>query len=136
MARDVAPWIEFGNWLAAAMRKKQISRGELADKVGVDATTISRWITGKNQPQTIHCHPLAEALGEDPGEVLTRAGHGRPAENVKPVKQLIDPLAVEIDRMLGPTSPLSDSERDRIRLLVDAQLAPYRDRMRRARRTG
>lgn len=126
----------FGRWLKDKMRDHvpRLYRPELAEMVGVDPTTISRWIMKPQKPQTDKLRALADALGEDYGEVLTRAGHGRPAESVESVEIEIDPLARELGRMLDENSPLSDAERERLRIVIDSGLELYRPRMRRTRR--
>jgi transcriptional regulator with XRE-family HTH domain len=129
---------EFGQYLVDAMKahKPQLGRPQLAELVGVDATTISRWIMKDNKPQTDKLHLLADALNLDHGEVLARAGHGRPSDNVQAIEPEWHPLARELNRMLDQSSPLTDAERERTAIVVDAAIESNRPKMRRTRRAG
>jgi transcriptional regulator with XRE-family HTH domain len=129
---------EFAIWLAETMRTKRISRGDVAEAVDVDPTTVSRWITKNAQPQHEKIRPLAKLLKEPYPEVLARAGYGRqkPAENVEPIRRELDDLAVELGKMLQDSSPLTDEEREKLRIVIDAGMGPYRQKMHSKRRVG
>jgi transcriptional regulator with XRE-family HTH domain len=129
---------EFGQYLSDAMRAQTpvMEREDLAELVGVDASTISRWITKPGKPKTENLHALADALGLDHGEVLARAGHGRPADNVTPIEPAIDPLLREASRMLDERSPLTEADRERLRIIIGSGVELFRPKMRRTRRAG
>lgn len=126
---------EFGRWLMAAMRDHEppLDRAKLAARTGISASTISRWILKPGKPDTRRLAALAAALDRDYGEVLARAGHGRPADSIESEPAITDPLARELDQMLHPNSPLSDEDRERIRIIVGAGIDGWRAKMRRRR---
>lgn len=43
-------------------KAKKLSQQELADKLGVDRSTIAKWETGTNSPRTNKLHQLAKVL--------------------------------------------------------------------------
>src|SRR5690349_10149216 len=50
--------------IRAAMERRGIeSARELARRMGRDATTVNRWVTGKSVPNALVIRPLADALG-------------------------------------------------------------------------
>ena len=52
----------FGEWLAAAMRSRDLSQAALARTVGVADAQVSRWRRGQVVPSVHHLQRLAEAL--------------------------------------------------------------------------
>jgi transcriptional regulator with XRE-family HTH domain len=124
----------FGEWLAAIMKEKRLTRAEVAEAVGVDPTTVSRWITKNHQPQYAVTEPLAAVLGRPHSEVLDKTGYGAQAGSVRQINVDNDPLVVELGRMLALASKLSEAEKARLRLVIDAGIAPYRAKMNTKRR--
>lgn len=135
-ARPDLPPTAFGLYLIEAMEDHDppLSRQDLAGLVRVSESTISRWITGPGKPKTEILAVAADALGIDLGELLVRAGHGRPADP-ETIKQpeLAHPLLREVDRMLDPRSPLTDKDRERLLIIIEAGMEGFRSKMRRRR---
>lgn len=53
----------FVSRLAAARKSVGLSQVELARKVGVAQSTLSKWEQGDSDMQAVHLRPLAKALG-------------------------------------------------------------------------
>lgn len=134
MLADRTP-TEFGLFIMRAMAAHDppLNQGELAKRADVSQSTISRWIYSPGKPDTRRLDRLATALDVDYGELLSIAGHGRPAERVPDPGWPTDRLAQEIDAMLGGTSPLTEADRQYIRSMVDRVIDPYRRQMKRRR---
>ncbi|MCG3142471.1 MAG: hypothetical protein HDKAJFGB_03939 [Anaerolineae bacterium] len=68
-----------------ALRRKQLSwtQDQLAERVGVDAETISRFERGANLPSLPSLERLAAALNIEPGELLSKASTGRSTDVAK-----------------------------------------------------
>lgn len=49
---------------------KGVSQQTLADLCGVNRSTVSEWLTGRYVPKEKHLRLLADALGEDPMDLL------------------------------------------------------------------
>ena len=56
--------------LQAALKRNGMNQADLADKIGVQRVTISRYINGHRDPHRIHLQRMAEALGV-PEDYLT-----------------------------------------------------------------
>ncbi|MFS0841253.1 helix-turn-helix transcriptional regulator [Paenibacillus sp. 1P03SA] len=66
---------KFGDWLKEARTKTEMTQNELAEKVGVSFTYISKLERGKEDPPSEEiCIRLAKALGEDPFLITVQAG--------------------------------------------------------------
>lgn len=74
----------FGDWLRLALDKKGWSQGQLAIRVGVSPSTVSRWLTG-GRPDPEYAGRLAKAFGEPLAKVYAVAGH--PADYAPPERQ-------------------------------------------------
>jgi transcriptional regulator with XRE-family HTH domain len=48
-----------------------LTQAEVAEQVGVSATTISHWETGSKRPRASNIRKLATVLGVTPQEILT-----------------------------------------------------------------
>lgn len=130
---------DFGSWLDAYINSQDppIGRPELARRTDIDVTTIGRWIRGAIRPKPENLRALAPVLGVSYGELLTIAGYGAPTAPTEaaaiPKARPLDPLAVELGRMLDPDSPLTDEDRELLRLVVNQVMEPKRKGMRRRR---
>lgn len=123
----------FGRYLRDQMKRKEMSRVELARRCGVSGSTISRWMTTPVRPDTANVKTLAKVLGLDYAEVLAKAGHGHAAFSGmegSPAR------AQRIADMLAPDSPLSAKQREDLETAIDAITAPYEQIMQGIRRTG
>jgi transcriptional regulator with XRE-family HTH domain len=131
---------DFAAWLRDYVDSQQppITAAEVARRTPVDARTFGRWLHGDVRPTPDKLRAVAPVLGVAYGELLTRAGYGA-ATQPEPAafeRRPLDVLAVELDRMLDPASPLGDSDRDWLRLMVDQAMEVKRPLMRKRRRTA
>lgn len=60
---------QFGKRLAHARAAKNLTQRELADKIGITWSQISRYEAGKAKPRLAVAMKLAEALGIDAGDL-------------------------------------------------------------------
>lgn len=65
---------EFATWLTGEMDRRGWSNSELARRAGVVPSTLSKIITGYNQPGIDLCNGLARALNLPPELIFRRAG--------------------------------------------------------------
>lgn len=61
--------------LKEIMRRRRCLPSQLAADLGVSHATISRWLSGKNIPNTKSCRRLAEYGGLSLEKILSAAGH-------------------------------------------------------------
>ncbi len=128
----------FGDWLDNFMKSQSppIERRELSRRSGVDVSLIGRWIRNENRPSPERLRAIAPVLGVEFGNLMTLAGYGAPTEPAAEVVAApqIDELALELDAMLNPHSPLDPDRRDRLRLVVGQVMEAERSAMRRRRK--
>ena len=63
------------SFLKQLILRRQSSPSQLAIELGVSHATVSRWLSGKDVPNTESCHKLAEFSGEPLPNILFSAGH-------------------------------------------------------------
>ncbi len=126
---------DFGWWILKQMadRNPPMSQADLARRVRVSQSTVSRWIYDPIRPDTDKLAQLADALDLDRGEVLTRAGHGRPtpAADQPPA----DPLLAKLAILAGPNSPVPPARVAKLRATLELVIEPYEEYLTH-RRTG
>lgn len=102
----------FGRWLSITMGNKGLVAKDLAESVGVNASTLSRWMTGQAVPGMDRCVKLAAALNVDPGRLAVTAGQMHPevarAANLDPLPippptARLQHLKKQIDAIKGAT---------------------------------
>jgi transcriptional regulator with XRE-family HTH domain len=64
----------FGDWLRSAIARRGLTQKTLAELLGVDQGTVSRWAHNRDM-KARHLWPLARALRVSPVEVLRAAAH-------------------------------------------------------------
>jgi RNA polymerase primary sigma factor len=73
---------EFGAWLVRQLERTNMSREELAERVGLTRAAVSAWITGRAVPRDETMRAIADAFGAEYASMHTRttdvAGSGRP----------------------------------------------------------
>ena len=67
--------ISLVSFLEDLMRCRKLSASQFADDLGVSRVTVSRWLSGKDVPNTRSCLMLAEYSGVAVEEVFAIAGH-------------------------------------------------------------
>jgi len=64
-----------GSFLKEVMRRRRRLPSQLAADLGVSHATVSRWLSGKDIPNTRSCQRLAEYSGVPLEKVLSVVGH-------------------------------------------------------------
>lgn len=108
-----------------------LNQGDLAKRVGVSQSTISRWIFDSGRPDSAKLGQLAAALHVDHNELLVLAGHASPPSgqakpDAKTKTTKLDPLADDLNRLLASTSKLPAAEQQYLRDMVSRLINPYR----------
>lgn len=100
ITEEVSP---FGEWLLQELARNNLNQGELAERVGVSGTTVSRWIYGR-QPAGKYIDLIADALSRDYDTVATKAGYRPPNVEVDSdsATARLMPLIEKIDWMSIP----------------------------------
>jgi transcriptional regulator with XRE-family HTH domain len=98
MDTSVVSDIFFGQWLSGLLKVRGMSQGELARRIEVPRSTVSKWVRGEHVPSRDSCDKIALALGIPFEEVAAAAGHMVPTETFSrgPVK---DRLVELIERI-------------------------------------
>ena len=63
------------SFLKEVMRRRKRLPSQLAADLGVSHATVSRWLSGKDIPNTTSCRRLAEYTGSSLQRILSMAGH-------------------------------------------------------------
>lgn len=85
----------FSTWLTQEIQARDWSQRIIADKAGVSASGVGRWVRGESVPKPEHIPGLARALGLPDSEILSRM---MPRTLTEREISLAERLAVE----LGP----------------------------------
>lgn len=144
MRKDEGGWNpdEFRSFvLTAASRAGYERPADLARAAGVRDGMLSKWLHGREQPSIASLRKLAGPLRVKVIDLAVLAGRVDPAEiepetTVVTRHQAMHPLALELARMLAEDSPLTDQQRDRLIIVVDHSVDPYRRPMKRRRTSG
>ncbi|MGB3330147.1 MAG: helix-turn-helix transcriptional regulator [Thermomicrobiales bacterium] len=96
----------FSRWLTGLLRAQNIKASELARRLGVQRSQVSKWTTGRSVPDSLSCRLIADALDIDAAEVLFAAGH-------------LDAPAVESG------DPIRDRLHELVARIPSAELAPF-----------
>jgi transcriptional regulator with XRE-family HTH domain len=110
--------------------RKQV---DLARECGVSESTAGRLLYDQANFDRDTLKRVANALGLDVDAVV-RLADGGEVEAPVPVVEVgfRSPEGAELDRMLNPRSPLTDKQRDEIRLFFETMADRYRTVMRRS----
>lgn len=73
-ARRNGPKTPLGAWIASMLRSRRWTQTDLAERMGVDQSMISKWVRGARNPDIPRCESIARAFGVPPEEVLSLAG--------------------------------------------------------------
>lgn len=60
-----------GSRLGPILARQAVSQRELAERLGVDESQVSRWAQNQRAPYARTRRAIAEALGVDPAELLS-----------------------------------------------------------------
>lgn len=89
-----------GDRLARLRRAKGLSKSDLAEQLGVTATSICYWEQGRSRPRLARIEALAALLGTSPAELI------RPERTAAAAERLCETVArmrAEIARVAGTT---------------------------------
>jgi transcriptional regulator with XRE-family HTH domain len=129
---------EFGRYLTEAIIESGYETPtHFARDAGIDPGTVSRWIRNLERPSVRLLERAAPKLRRDVREMVAVAYPEGTDESAAPVdRPASHPLALELARMLAESSPLTDEQRERLVIVVDHSMDPYRRRMKRRRTSG
>lgn len=69
---EEAPLVAFLN---EVLRRRHLKPSQLASELGISHATVSRWLSGKDIPNTRSCYRLAEYSGVPAEKILSIVGH-------------------------------------------------------------
>lgn len=119
--------------LLKAMNKRGYeSQIGFARDLQVSPSTVSRWIFDSKRPSAEMLQKISVTLGIDIGDLLDAMLDVSPPKEPT-VGRSIDPLAFALSEFLAGDSPLSDDEKQRLRMIVEHILQPYWGKSRRKR---
>ena len=72
MSVEEVPFISFLN---EVLRLRRLRPGQLASELGISHATVSRWLSGKDTPNTRSCDKLAQYSGVPLEKILSIVGH-------------------------------------------------------------
>jgi transcriptional regulator with XRE-family HTH domain len=72
MSKNDSTFIEF---LKEVMRRRQRKPSQLAAELGISHATVSRWLSGRDIPNTNSCQRLADYSGVPVQKILAIVGH-------------------------------------------------------------
>lgn len=62
--------VQSGEYLRALLKRAGVTQTELADRLGIQQTSVSVWVRGKGRPEVDRIIAIAHALEMDPAELL------------------------------------------------------------------
>lgn len=72
--RRHGPRTPLGAWIMSMLRSRGWRQSDLAERMGIDQSMVSKWVRGARNPDGPHCEGLAAAFGVPAEEVLALAG--------------------------------------------------------------
>jgi len=72
MSKSDSPFVSF---LKEVLRRRKIKPSQLAAELGISHATVSRWLSGRDIPNTRSCYRLADYSGVPLQKVLAVTGH-------------------------------------------------------------
>jgi transcriptional regulator with XRE-family HTH domain len=112
----------FGRWLDLTMGNRNISGRELAKRMRVDDSAVSRWRNGKQSPGMDTCMRLAKVLDVNPLQLAATAGLLDPEETSIDLLPMPEPTAARryIKAQLSSIKGLTARERQHLMNTYDA----------------
>lgn len=131
----------FGQYLAEAIAERGYpTPTDFARDAGVSASAVSKWVRNIERPSVRLLERVAPKLGRDVRELVALAypegidGEAPPV--IVTTRPASHPLALELGRMLAEDSPLTAEQRERLVIVVDHSMDPFRRHMKRRRSSG
>ncbi len=103
---------EFSRWLFEQQQQRELSYRSIARRVGVAASTVYFWASGRSVPEPHNARKIAEAFGVDEDFILDLTGHRRMRESVLPS---------DVERLQTQIQELADSLQRNIRTVSVGQ---------------
>lgn len=129
--------------LEAAGRAGFERPADLARAAGLRDGMLSKWFNGRERPSMDSLRKLAEPLpGITATDLALLVGRLEPDEikgtRPRPPQPRLEvhSLALELGRMLAEDSPLTAEQRERLVIVVDHSMDPFRRHMKRRRSSG
>jgi transcriptional regulator with XRE-family HTH domain len=72
MTKSDSPFVSF---LKEVLRRRKSKASKLAAELGISHATVSRWLSGRDIPNTRSCQRLADYSGMPVQKVMAVAGH-------------------------------------------------------------
>jgi len=72
MNKSDSPFVSF---LKEVLRRRKSKPSQLAAELGISHATVSRWLSGRDIPNTRSCQRLADYTGTPVQKVMAAAGH-------------------------------------------------------------
>lgn len=94
------PRDRLATWLQGMLRARSWHQSDLANRMQVNRSMVSKWARGERIPDPPHCRSIAEAFAVPLNEVLVLAGHVPVSlrdEPDHPVRQRLHELVDVID---------------------------------------
>lgn len=125
----------FADYLRAAIAAAGFDNPtQFARKANADPSVVFAWLRGDRRPTIRSIERFAPVLGLRIETVVAAAYPEATNTTVAPLaRRPLHPLAAEVDRLLGDESPLTDEERQRVTVVVETAVHPYRTKGRRKR---
>lgn len=127
----------FGHYLAQAINEQGYpTPTDFARDAGVSPSAVSKWIRNIERPSVRLMERIAPKLERDVRDLIAVAypeGAGDEAPAPAPHRPASHALALELGRMLAEDSPLTAEQRERLVIVVDHSMDPYRGHMRKRR---
>lgn len=92
---------DLGRWLHTMLRSRGWTAAELAARMQVEPSMVSKWRRGARTPDTPHCQSLARAFGVPEHEVLLLAGRAIPL----PEQVAADPIRARAHALIDVIDP-------------------------------
>jgi transcriptional regulator with XRE-family HTH domain len=125
---------QFGTYLRDAIHAAGFATpSQFARTVGTDPSVVLRWISEEQRPTIRSIERIAPVLGLTINEMVHAAYPDRVGGEAPVAGTPSHPLALELGRMLGPDSPISEADRAALERVLDRMLEPFRRDMRRRR---
>jgi transcriptional regulator with XRE-family HTH domain len=103
---EVQDEIPFRDWLSTELRSRRMSLRQLADRSGVNASTVSRILRGERRPTLRTAVRLARAVRGTTDETSASHYFGR-------LPEATDPVAI-VERALRADEELNDAQVGRV----------------------
>lgn len=132
----------FSDYIRRAAANRGLERpADISRATGVTPSLLSKWFRGMERPSMASLHKVAEGLRVPLVDLIVLTGRASEedldTETPQPPPTFdAHPLAIELGRMLGDASPLNAEQRERLFIVVDHSMDPYRGLMKRRRSSG